>query len=759
MMEPVSDRRRQRALEAGWVFFCLVYYLPGLVRGGVVPSSPVWYFERQLQWIPFTNFVAHCVRDAGILPAWCPHFYSGFPFLAYPPNIFYSLSGWFMVFLGQARGNFLVNLLGFSIGGIFFLRGLRLLGLSLWASVFGLLLFVGGSYFNCAVSYEPWAMFEYLAALWAVAGIVRDAPRLKYLVVFFVSLGIGLGWDIEQEFYLITGLFLAAILFSVRPVSQRVCVLLLGLALALLFLPGPLLNLAAYGPHTVRAAGLSYDNYISGSTVISVRDFMLAMLFPFPGVLPPNLQANYLGWVTVLTAGIGLWSRKFRGLKAGVIIGIFLLYVIDSPVLMRLLFHIPVVNRMAMHYAAAIVPELGICLLAAFGVDHLLKVKSRLLAFALVVLMCALAVLSLKSEPLRSLGLFLASVAGGAALFKPSRGWLWPIFILLAAVFDVSYTSFRIQHRASSEIFADRPSLTEYLSKEQSLVRFWPLSVQGHRDTQVHPLVGLNLPLELPGTASPLGYWRMPLMRNAKMIELITPGYLKLDKEGRFDGLDISAPRDGGKIDEGDLFWLKLLNVGNMISRGMRLSVKGIEPNGESGDLYFYKIANPVPRYFLASKLRRCRDGAEAFAQVASRNFDPESTVLVEQEFGFESAQEPGKVWLKRYLPGEINFEVELPGSGGRSVASLPGYMLVVGESYVPGWRAFSSGHELRIFRADYVFMGLPLFAGSQKIRLVYFPYQARVGLWSSLASCFFWSGFVLFFAAGRRMKKTAQAL
>jgi len=741
-MDAAAEKHGARIFEAGWVIFCLAYYLPGLVRGGIIPSSPVWYFERQLQWIPYSNFVAHCIRDAGILPAWCPHFYSGFPLVAYPLNVFYSLPGWFMAFLGQARGNFLVDLLGFGVGGLFFFRGLRLLGLSLYASGFGLLAFVGGSYFNAAVSYEPWAMFEYLTGLWAVAGIVRDAPRLKYLAVLFISFGIGLGWDIEQEFYLMAGLVLASLFFSRRPVSRRVFVLLLGLGLAFLFLPAPLLNLAAYGPHTVRAAGITYNNYTSGSTVISFRDYLLAMVFPLPGILPPNLQANYLGWVTILTAVAGIRSLKARGILAAAFMAAFLLYVLDWPPLMKLLFHLPLANRMALHYAAAIIPEIGICLLAAAGVDYFLKAKSKILAGALVLALLALCVIALKSDLVRSLGLLLAACLGIVALIRPGRQWFWPLFVLLALIFDVSYTSFRLQHRAGAAMFADRPAVDEYLAREKALVRFWPLSVQGHHDTQVHPLVGLNLPLNLPGTASPLGYWRMPVMRNAKLINLITPGYLKLDGRGLFDGLDLSAPRDAGRIDEGDLFWLRLLNVGNIISRGARLELKGIEPSGTAGDIFFYKIADTLPRYFLVTRLEKFKTAEEVFAKVAAQDFDPQTTALVEQDIAFlPHAGREGRVWLKRFLAGQWELEFDLPAASSSSAAQ---YMLVVGESYLPGWRAFSQEREFRIFRADYAFMGLPLRPGSYKIRLVYFPFQTRIGLWSSLAAYGFWGGFAL---------------
>ncbi len=55
--------------------------------------------------------------------------------------------------------------------------------------------------------------------------------------------------------------------------------------------------------------------------------------------------------------------------------------------------------------------------------------------------------------------------------------------------------------------------------------------------------------------------------------------------------------------------------------------------------------------------------------------------------------------------------------------------LLVIRESYDPGWRALVDGEERAIVRADYLFMGVPLHAGERNVVLVFAPRSVRVGV------------------------------
>jgi len=69
---PVNDKiefRLERIFPLLRAGFCLAYFLPGLISGKWVASSEVWFFERQIQWLPFTEFNYYCLKN-GIYSAW-----------------------------------------------------------------------------------------------------------------------------------------------------------------------------------------------------------------------------------------------------------------------------------------------------------------------------------------------------------------------------------------------------------------------------------------------------------------------------------------------------------------------------------------------------------------------------------------------------------------------------------------------------------------------------------------------------------------
>jgi len=55
--------------------------------------------------------------------------------------------------------------------------------------------------------------------------------------------------------------------------------------------------------------------------------------------------------------------------------------------------------------------------------------------------------------------------------------------------------------------------------------------------------------------------------------------------------------------------------------------------------------------------------------------------------------------------------------------------LLVLTDTYYPGWRAFVDGREEHIVSADYLFRGVPLAAGKHSVEFVYAPDSFRIGL------------------------------
>ncbi len=75
-------------------------------------------------------------------------------------------------------------------------------------------------------------------------------------------------------------------------------------------------------------------------------------------------------------------------------------------------------------------------------------------------------------------------------------------------------------------------------------------------------------------------------------------------------------------------------------------------------------------------------------------------------------------VRLLNYSPGRINLKAE-PTSPG---------MLVILDSYFPGWRAFVNGKEVRVESINHVFCGIPLSRGKNEVIFEYVPSSFRWG-------------------------------
>ena len=54
--------------------------------------------------------------------------------------------------------------------------------------------------------------------------------------------------------------------------------------------------------------------------------------------------------------------------------------------------------------------------------------------------------------------------------------------------------------------------------------------------------------------------------------------------------------------------------------------------------------------------------------------------------------------------------------------------LLVLSDTYYPGWRAFVDGEETKIYRADYAFRAIPLNAGTHQVEFVYDPTSFKLG-------------------------------
>ena len=150
--------------------------------------------------------------------------------------------------------------------------------------------------------------------------------------------------------------------------------------------------------------------------------------------------------------------------------------------------------------------------------------------------------------------------------------------------------------------------------------------------------------------------------------------------------------------------------------------------------VWLYRIDRWVPRAYIVPKIVVIQDPRESLTRLASAGFDPLGEVVVEE-------------MLELTGPQKFQSQAELLNYTNRQAiihASLnhPG-VLVLADSFYPGWRVYVDGREEKILRANFFFRGVLLPSGEHTVEFKYQPRWFTIGLYVSLAT-----GGVLFLVA-----------
>jgi len=171
-----------------------------------------------------------------------------------------------------------------------------------------------------------------------------------------------------------------------------------------------------------------------------------------------------------------------------------------------------------------------------------------------------------------------------------------------------------------------------------------------------------------------------------------------------------------------------------------------------------YKRRNPLPRAWLVKDFK-VMDSGTILSRMTGKDFHPDKDVLLEEEpkwinpssppfnspiagfvKGGEATQNQdghrGPLLRGTNDPGEpligLSQKVQiLSESNNRldlQVNAVENSLLVLSDTYYPGWKAFVDGKETKIYRADYTFRAIPLSAGTHQVEFVYDPLSFKIG-------------------------------
>jgi hypothetical protein len=170
---------------------------------------------------------------------------------------------------------------------------------------------------------------------------------------------------------------------------------------------------------------------------------------------------------------------------------------------------------------------------------------------------------------------------------------------------------------------------------------------------------------------------------------------------------------------------LGALNVRYLISF-RELQIPGVKLVREFPEQFswLYEISDPVPRAYIVSKAVYEPDARSTFTRLTRDDFDPRREVILDTpRKPSYSGQVQSNVAITQYENQRVVINAQL---------SAPG-ILVLTDSFYPGWKAYVNGREGQIFRANHLFRAVELPAGNQMVEFVYEPELFKIGLTISL--------------------------
>jgi hypothetical protein len=141
---------------------------------------------------------------------------------------------------------------------------------------------------------------------------------------------------------------------------------------------------------------------------------------------------------------------------------------------------------------------------------------------------------------------------------------------------------------------------------------------------------------------------------------------------------------------------------------------------------WLYRIERVVPRIYIVPKIRFEKDPIKTLTLLSSKDFDPFKEVILEtalsaaEATGFEA-----NLNIAKYTSTYVVVRASLNKSG----------ILVLADSYYPGWKASVNGKDEIIRRANLFFRAVSLPPGNHTVEFRYEPMSFRIGLAVSIAT------------------------
>jgi hypothetical protein len=145
-----------------------------------------------------------------------------------------------------------------------------------------------------------------------------------------------------------------------------------------------------------------------------------------------------------------------------------------------------------------------------------------------------------------------------------------------------------------------------------------------------------------------------------------------------------------------------------------------------------YRCRKPFQRGWMVSDYK-VMSPKEVLSTLSGKTFDPGRIILLEEEpklngKGWPVALEGTSFRTPRSPESSVEILSESNNRLNLSVKAGKNGLLVINDTYFPGWNAYVDGRKEKIYRADYTFRAVPVRAGNHHVLFVYDPFSFKLG-------------------------------
>jgi len=156
-----------------------------------------------------------------------------------------------------------------------------------------------------------------------------------------------------------------------------------------------------------------------------------------------------------------------------------------------------------------------------------------------------------------------------------------------------------------------------------------------------------------------------------------------------------------------------------------------------NGEIKVYPLEKTLPRAYLVGRYEIFGETRQRLQALQRRDFDSEHNVALEKIPAFEATpkQSSGQVQIVSYAADQVEL----------NLADHQGGILVLSDTYYPGWKALVDGIEGEILRANHVFRAVAVEPGARQVVFRYVPSSLYQGCAVSLIALFLLSGLLIY--------------